>query len=131
MDIFENNPLDNEHLAMYEQVVKERGFELCVGVLDDKGKFHVMGNKDMMVTQLNNITTSTRRSSLNWIPPEPLPKLPMPLQELLLNENKNLMKKTASAYIHHFLAEDQQIGKVKNFNYNEFISRLKKNISLN
>ena len=86
--------IHNEHLAMYEQVVKERGFELCVGVLDSSGKFHVMGNKDMMVTQLNNITTSTRRSSLNWIPPEPLPKLPMPLQELLLNENKNLVKKT-------------------------------------
>ena len=112
MDEFEINPLDNVHLAMYEQEVKDMGFDLCVGVLDKKGRFHVMGNKDMMVTQLNNITTSARRSSLNWIPDTPIPKLPMPLTELLLNENKNRVKNTASAYIHHFLAKDQQIGKV-------------------
>ena len=77
MDDFEFNPLDNVNLAMFEQEVKDRGFDLCLGVLDKKGKFHVMGNKDMMLTQLNNITTSASCSSLNWIPDTALPKLLM------------------------------------------------------
>ena len=110
--ILEINPFSSDQFANWERTVTEGGGSVCVGVLDSNGKFHVAGDKEMMSKELNKINTASRRSSMDWVPIDPLPKLPMPLPELFNSENRNKIKKTASAFIHHFLEENQHLGKV-------------------
>ena len=107
------NPLHHVHMKNFQQYVKGCGGKLCAGVLDANGKFHVVGDRAMMLEKLQSIATNDRRISMEWVPRETdMPKLPMPLRELVRTENQNKMKQCASAFVHHFLGPDQQIGKV-------------------
>ena len=108
-----NNPLKQVDFANFHHYVKMTGGTLCAGVKDANGKFHVIGDTEMMNEELTKLTTVSRRASREWVPLEkPLPKLPMPLAELLHAKNRNKVKQCASAFVRHFLTEDQQLGKV-------------------
>ena len=115
-------PFLDDSYKKFEDDVKSRGGMLCTGVLDSDGTFHIQGDSDMMVREIGKLKTIIRRSSLEWVPSDdPLPKLPMPLKELFLTLNRNLVKKTSSAFIRYFLKDDQQIGKV-------IVSKIGKNL---
>ena len=108
-----SNPLHHVHMKNFQQYVKGYGGILCAEVLDDNGKFHLVGDQSMMLGKLQSIATNDRRISMEWVPIETdMPKLPMPLRELVRTENQNKMKQCASAFVHHFFGPDQQIGKV-------------------
>ena len=107
------NPLHHVHLKNFREYVKGTGGSFCVGVKDGDGKFYCIGDREMMTGQLQEVANHDRGTSREWIPADrTLPRLSMPLCELLLAENTNKLKQSASAYVHHFLKDDQQIGKV-------------------
>ena len=103
---------NDDGLSEFTDTIVASGGKVCIGVLDKKNKFHVIGDTEMMKRELQKLSTDNRRSSIDWAPQKAIPKLPMPLKELLKTENRNKMKKTASAFVRHFLEEDQQLGKV-------------------
>ena len=110
------NPLHHVHLKNFHQYVRARGGTLCAGVKDHNGKFYVIGDRGMMTTELQELSTQDRRKSREWIPTEkPLPKLPMPLSELLKVDNRNKLRQCTSALVCHFLEDDQHLGKVYSY----------------
>ena len=107
------NPLHHVNFKNFHQYVTAFGGSLCAGVLDRNGKFHVVGDRNMMLTNLQAMAITDKRRSMDWVPKDrSMPKLPMPLNELLLTENQNKMKQCASSIVHHFMDSTQQLGKV-------------------
>ena len=108
------NPLHHVHFKNFHQYVRARGGTLCAGVKDRNGKFYVIGDRGMMTGELQDMANKDRRESRELIPKEkPLPKLPMPLSELLRVDNRNKRRQCASALVQHFLEEGQHLGKVE------------------
>ena len=99
----------------FRQYVANRDGKVCAIVQDGDGATYTIGDSKYLLTKLTELEENDRCESRQWIPSDrPLPKLPIPLGELLGAQHSNKMKNVASAFVNHFLQTGQKLETVKN-----------------
>ena len=109
------NPLAHAHFKKFKEYVGSRGAKVFAAVVEADGTIRTTGTageRAFFAKYLAQAEVEDRRKSGAWIPTAPLPKLPLPLADMMNYTHFAEVKRTATAFLHHFLLPGQKIGEV-------------------